>query len=133
MGRHMDIFFTDPSDIPLPPDEVRIRQLKAEPWPDGRRLRVYLELSPFQKKPDGEISVVSNTGIEVANVSIIETMDPKMEFTLHLRGEEPQGLYRVNAVIFYRGEVEDDQKEAETPPLQPSKVIVDHLETTFEI
>ena len=42
----MDIFFQDPTDIPLPPEEVRIRELTAEPWPDGRRVRVYVELTP---------------------------------------------------------------------------------------
>jgi hypothetical protein len=44
----MDIFFHDPTDIPLPPAEVRIRQFKGEPWPDGRRVKLTLELTLFE-------------------------------------------------------------------------------------
>ena len=39
----MDIFFQDPGAIPLPPDDVKIVELRAEPWPDNRRVKVYLE------------------------------------------------------------------------------------------
>jgi hypothetical protein len=52
----MDIFFADPSEVPLPPNEVRIRELNVEPWPDGNRLRVYLEVDPFQKRPNADLT-----------------------------------------------------------------------------
>jgi hypothetical protein len=97
----MDIFFTDPSAVPLPPAEVRIVELQAQPWPDGRRVHVYLELTPFQKRPDGEISITNQRGEELANASIIETLIHKMDFTLHLRGAELLGPFTVTAQIFY--------------------------------
>ena len=106
----MDIFFTDPTDIPLPPDEVRIRQLVASPWPDGRRVSVSLYITPFQKPPSGEISITNAVGDELANISIIETVDPKMEFTLHLRGAEIISPLQVNASLFY---VRDDSGPAD--------------------
>lgn len=81
----MDIFFSDPTAIPLPPDEVRVKELRAEPWPDKRRVRVYLEITPFQQRPNGNITITDAAGEEVASVSFIETIDPKMEFTIHLR------------------------------------------------
>ncbi|MEN8172069.1 MAG: hypothetical protein ABFS03_04235, partial [Chloroflexota bacterium] len=62
----MDIFFTDPNDIPLPPDEVHIRKLSAEPWPDKKRVHVNLEISPFQKRPSGEIILTDSDGEEAA-------------------------------------------------------------------
>ena len=111
----MDIFFTDPTDIPLPPEEVRIRQLLASPWPDGRRVSVSLHITPFQKPPSGEISIVNALGDELVNISIIETMDPKMEFTLHLRGAEIISPLQVNASIFY---VRADSESEENHEIQ---------------
>ena len=53
----MDMFFADPNDPPLPPEEVRLRELRAEPWPDVLRVKVFLELTPFQKRPSAEGSI----------------------------------------------------------------------------
>lgn len=127
----MDIFFQDPSVIPLPPNEVRIRNLSAEPRPDGRRVRVYLELTPFLKRPSGELSVSDPAGEEAASASIVESMTPKMEFTLHLRGEPQPGKYRLHAAIFYLAE--SDQGSAEAPPDVTQRTIVDQAQVEFEL
>jgi hypothetical protein len=133
----VDIFFQDPSDIPLPPEEVHIRKLNAEPWPDGQRVRIYLEISPFQIRPNGEISVTDSNGEEVASLSIVETIDPKMEMTIHLRGRQARGEYTVSATIFYaEHESEDDQSRSTEEEMftLPTKIrIVDQASTTFTI
>jgi hypothetical protein len=134
----MDIFFQDPSQIPLPPEEVRIRAFRAEPWPDGRRVFVYLELTPFQKRPSGKIVVLDDQGEEVANISIIETIDPKMEFTIHLRSPKPGCQYTASSTLFYT-ETEDaidaeEGAQSEGRPLAPipTKIqVVDQAKTTF--
>jgi len=131
-GIMMDIFFTDPTDIPLPPNEVRIRSLRARVWPDGRRVRVDLEITPFLKRPNGEILISDAQGNELANISIIETMDPKMEFTLHLRGSDHQGPYRVDAMSFYNEETEQPA-DSEAPPEPSKQIVVDRAETAFDI
>lgn len=128
----MDIFFTDPSDIPLPPAEVRIRQFTAEAYPDGRRVRVYLELTPFQKRPSGEVILQDQQGGILASASIIETMDPKMELTLHLRGQAPTGEYQALARIFYTAELAEEGSEDEIVQ-RPEAKLVDHAETTFSL
>lgn len=136
----MDIFFQDPSQVPLPPEEVRIRAFRAEPWPDGRRVLVRLELTPFQKRPSGKILILDDQGEEVANISIIETIDPKMEFTIHLRSPKPGCQYTASSTLFYT-EIEDQAKaEAETgsegkpPPPVPTKIkVVDQAKTTFHL
>jgi hypothetical protein len=129
----MDIFFTDPSDIPLPPDEVRIRQLQADPWSDGVRLRVYLELTPFQQRPNGEIVVLGADGEEIASISIIETIDPKMEFTLHLRGIEGDSTFNVIASIFYEEPTTEPEAETGSSPVSKERKVVDRAETTFSL
>jgi len=128
----MDIFFTDPTEVPLPPEEVRIRDLKANPWPDNRRVKVYLEVTPFQKHPSGEVIITDNLGQPVATASIIETIDPKMEITMHLRSPETGGEYIVSVILFYLQEFDDEELEDETLA-PPERMIVDEAQTSFEI
>lgn len=97
----MDIFFQDPSDIPLPPGEIRIRELRAEPLPDQRRVRLFIEITPFQKKPNLEIKILTKTGEEAASLSIIEAIDRKMEFTVHIKRISPSGEYIASLEVYY--------------------------------
>ncbi len=133
----MDIYFQDPTDITLPPEEVRIRELTAEPWPDGRRVRVSVELTPFQTGPNGEINITNEEEEEVASVSFIETIDPKMQFTLHLRTPETPGDYSVNAIIFYpiptNGQDFGETQNQEPLPLPQNMKVVDQSSTKFTI
>lgn len=129
----MDIFFSDPNDIPLPPDEVRIRRFEVTPWPDGRRVRVNLEITPFQKRPNGEIYITNANGNELANISIIETMDPRMEFTLHLRGAELVGPFSISAHIFYYEETADSSEDDALSVEQGTRVVVDRVTESFDL
>jgi hypothetical protein len=132
----MDIFFQDPTAIPLPPDEVRIRQFQAELWPDKRRVRIHLVITPFQVRPSGEITITDEEGTEVAAFSIIETISPRMEFTVHLRGDQDAGKFTASASLFYYEEEDPHPSGSETEESTrlPSRVrIVDRAETTFEI
>ena len=125
----MDIFFQDPTAIPLPPNEVRIIELRAETWPDNRRVRITLEVTPFQKRPNGEVTITNPLGDDVASVSIIESITPRMEFTMHLRGETPSGEYHVSATIFYASELADQ----DVPSQEQESMIVDQASTNFQI
>jgi hypothetical protein len=134
----MDLFLQDPNDIPLPSDEVRIRELRVDPLPDNRRVRISLQITPFQLRPNIEIVVTNENEDESGSLTIIETIDPKMEFTVHLKDDEPNGQYTVSSQIYY---YEDDQDtEAQESQLEegihqlPTNIkIVDHRQTTFVI
>ncbi len=124
----------------MPPEEVRIREFNAEPWPDGRRVRVYLEITPFQKRPNGQINIMDENGEEVADIAIIETIDPRMEFTIHLPSPNPRGEYTASSTVFYmesempvENEKNKDQSEEKPPPPQPERKVVDRAKTTFRI
>ncbi len=130
----MDIFFTDPTEIPLPPDEIRIRSLRAEPWPDGMRVRVYFEIDPFQKRPNAEIRILDEEDEELASLNVIETMDRKMEFTMHMRRGDPRGRFQVDAVLFYSEPVATEEgTEADTAPPASQVTVVDRARATFSI
>jgi hypothetical protein len=128
----MDIFFQDPSEVPLPPQEVRIRDLRAEAWPDGQRVHVSLEVDPFQKRPSLEL-VIKNAGNETrASASILETMVRKMELTMHLRGAPAAGEYTLAATLFYSQTQEPDSEESGELPERQIEII-DRAETTFHV
>jgi hypothetical protein len=117
----MDIFFTDPSEVPLPPDQVRIRLLKAEPYPDGRRVRVYLETDPFQRQPSADLVLSDDQGRELAEASIIEPMHRKIELVMHLRGAPRVENCSLKAELYYASL--NDPDSGQEPALAERRVV----------
>ena len=113
----MFIQIEDPSDLPRPPEEVKVRSLDIEPYPDGRRLRVSMELTPFLEPPDLAIRVLDEQGGEAADVSIISAQQTRLSLTVHLRSRELEGDYTVEAVIMYEdlGQVNRIERVIEWP------------------
>ena len=96
----MDFFLPEDHLQRAVPEETRITSLTAEPYPDGYRLRVNIEMTPFQKRPHLEV-VLSDANLEeVASTSIVEPMGWKLEFTMHIRGEL-HNPYMLEARLFY--------------------------------
>ena len=83
------------------PQDVRFTELRVEPWPDGRRVRVHVSLTPFQKNPNVEVVITDPAGNEVARASIIETADVRFVFTMHIRGTDVNGMYTLSANLNY--------------------------------
>ena len=129
----MDIFFTDPNETPLPPDQVRIRELRAEPSSDGQRVRVYLEVDPFQfdKRPNAELVITGAQGQEVASASVIGSMTRKMELTLHLRGIKGGGQFTLHATLFYSVIQEHPDPEKGVESIE--NTVVDTAQATFDL
>ncbi len=98
----MDFFFPDDLAPRLPPEETRITSLRAEPYPDRARLRVNIEVTPFQKRPHIDVTLFDLEGNEIAATSLVEPISWKLEFTLHVRGKtDPAGGYRLEARLYY--------------------------------
>jgi len=125
----MDIFFSDPDEIPLPPDEVRIRELRADLWPDGRRVRITVEVDPFQRRPSLDAVIFNPLGNELATTSILGTMARNLEFNMHLRGELPAGEYTIKVKLYYNQELSPEAEQDQEASLAP--FIVDQRETSF--
>ena len=96
----MDFFFPEDNLQRTVPEETTITSLSAEPYPDGRRVRVNIMVTPFQKRPTIEVTLNNANGDEVASTSIVEPLSWKLEFTLHLRGEV-KNPYTLNARLYY--------------------------------
>jgi hypothetical protein len=96
----MDFFFPEDDLNRLVPEETRITSLTAEPYPDGERVRVNIEMTPFQKRPHLEVTITGAGGEEVATASIVEPMGWKLEFTMHLRGSQ-DSPFKIEARLYY--------------------------------
>jgi hypothetical protein len=136
IDQFMDINFFDPSDVPLPPDEIHIRELRVEPLADRRRVRIFLELTPFQQKPNCEIKIISPSGHEDASLSIIEAIDYKMQFTVHMKSESREGDYKVLLEVYYFEEQDSTQdsgsdQEGMIHQLPERVNLVDQREVSF--
>lgn len=111
---HLNFFFPElagPGAALLPPAEVRIKEMSTSPYPDGSKVRVNLEATPFQQRPWIEVALLDSLGEEVATASFIEPMNWKIEFVMHLRRAQPKGNYRLIARLFYPDMPENDRRE----------------------
>ncbi len=96
----MDFFFAEDGLQRATPAETHITALHAEPYPDRERVRVDLEMTPFQTRPHIEVTLTDAAGNEVASASIVEPMGWKLQFTLHLRGAS-DGPFQLEARLSY--------------------------------
>ena len=117
----MTISFFEPGDVPQPPDKTKIEHLSAIPSPDGWRVKMEVHVTPFLQRPNVEIVLLrlvdGSDPFPVADLSIVETMHPRMEFTMHIRGvDDPTGNYSLRAMLYYRDQLEPDASEP--PPIQ---------------
>lgn len=108
---------------PFPRAQMRFEKVAADPYADGRRVRLRFRLPPFEERPSVDAWVTNGDGHIVAMMSLIEAMEQDFEFTLHLRGPEPRGSHTLHLQIFYIAA--DDRPD--------EKQIVDHHELVFDI
>lgn len=98
----LEFFFPDDLTPRAAPEETRITDLRAEAYPDRGRVRVDMEITPFQTRPHVDVTLTDADGDEVATTSFVEPMTWKLEFTLHIRGKaDPAGAYRLEARLYY--------------------------------
>lgn len=107
----MDRRFGVPKNPEASSDKVRIRSFDVEPYPDGRRLKCTLILTPFEHSPDVEIVIEDHKGRTVASSNIVGLEDSKIVLTVHIREPAPGGRFMARASLTYPDEGLEDQKE----------------------
>ena len=96
----MEFFFPEDNLTRAVPEETKISALSAQPYPDGYRVRVNVEVTPSQTRPYIEVILQDANGDEVASTSIVEPLSWKLEFTMHIRGEL-KNPYTLHARLYY--------------------------------
>lgn len=90
----MDIQFVEPSETPVPPEDMRIQDLSVERSRDGGRIRLAVDITPFLEPPSLQVAVRDHDGSEIASAAVIGLVTAHLELTLHLRGEsDPEDLH----------------------------------------
>lgn len=128
----MEFFFpTDDLDSNprAKPEETRITALSAQSYPEGRRARVRMEITPFQKRPHIEVAVVDAEGTERASANFVEPMTWRLEFTMHIRGEL-KNPYALHARLYYPEGPSAEPVSCSFEMLPPGELSAD--ETAFE-
>jgi hypothetical protein len=97
----MEFFFPEDNLHRTAPEETKILSLTAEPYEDGRRVRVNIEMSPFEKRPHLEFVLADTENKEISSASFVEPMARKLEFTMHLRAKPADGPLELTARLFY--------------------------------
>jgi hypothetical protein len=108
----MQLPTVDSSEDALPPEEVRIRSVSTRVYEDRRRVRVSLELTPFQTPPDILVVIRDREGKELASTNIIGAMSTQIEFTIHLPGADTSSDCAIFVAVEYRerGRVHEVEK-----------------------
>jgi hypothetical protein len=102
----------DSTEIPVPVGDVRVRSIAVKPYPDGKRVRVELSLTPFQESPDIALFVRNSNVDMLASASIIGLTDHRSSLTMHLRDGEVTRENRLEAIVTFLDIGEVDRKEA---------------------
>jgi len=114
----MDAFFPDPDAERLPSNQVRFLDLSAEPLPDGQRIRLHLQLTPFLESPVIELTLTNPRGEICGSTSIIEPAEWTIDLVLHIRtpGSDP-GSHILDAGISYTnlGDIDHRQLQVDIP------------------
>lgn len=118
MSDEFEFFFpelepAEEGNLPVPPEEMRFKEVRVEPVLDNGpiRLRVYVETSPFTQRPYLEVTLFNQQGDEISSASVIEPMQRKNVFTLHVRGGQKSGKFSLQARLFYPEKPDSDSRE----------------------
>ncbi len=95
----MPHFFRPPPDA-LPPADVHCTSLRAEPLGDGRRIRVYIDLTPFLQPPDIFVTLSDLAGAEISQAHLIGVINQRLTIILHLPNPG-DGRYTLTAAVNY--------------------------------
>lgn len=109
--------YLNPPEDARAPQEVRIVDLKVEPAPDHRRVKVLVEITPFRERPDLTATLYQQDE-EVTSAHIVENIDTHLAFTLHIRNPSDDPNYVLAMSVHYQeyGEVDQRSISFSLPP-----------------
>jgi hypothetical protein len=101
----------EPRKRSLPEHAAKIQSLVGDLSDDRRKVRVTVELSREDTKPDLELRLLDAEDIEVSHTTIIEAFGPSMSFTMHLRKEKVKFPLTLTCQMSYLDDVVESEKK----------------------
>jgi hypothetical protein len=98
-----------------------LKDVAIEVAPDGRRVLVGFDLTPFRERPSLDVVIVNKNDEVAGNLTVIETIAHQFSLIIHLRDKKPTDQYDVFTEVFFTGEPGDPRQ------------IVDRHQTQFTI
>jgi len=95
-------FFDDPEKSPRSREDVRINQLGLYVYPDGRRLAVGFDITPFIERPSIDVNLYNDRGEPAGSLTVIEADETNFTLTMHLRDRSPTARYLLQAELYYQ-------------------------------
>lgn len=114
-------FFDNPDETPRMREDVRFESLRIEVSPEGRRVAVDLVIVPFIERPTVELTLTNGEQKRAGLLTIIETLDRKIQVVMHLRDAHTVNPYTLDASLFYASVDEEMNRQK-----------VDNLSLSFE-
>ena len=109
-------FFDNRDDAPKNREDVRILRARTEMAPEGRRVAIDIELTPFIERPTIEIRLVNERGEPAGLTNIIESLDRILRLVMHLRDKSPAERYQAQITIYY-AHIDEDMKRQQVDQL----------------
>ena len=106
----------DPSEAPLPPEEVRIRSVEIQPYSDGGRFKLMLKLTPFQAPPDIAIFLEDARGEEVSSLNVIGATEASVSLTVHVRDPQAKPPFDLDIDVSYEEHGRVDHRRVTVTP-----------------
>ena len=94
-----------PQDDAVEPKDVKILSLNAKTLENPQKVRVTVQVTPFQSLPDLFFAIYDEqNGTEVSSVNMIESVLDQINFVMHIRKNMDSivGPYKLVCQVIYR-------------------------------
>ncbi len=106
----------------VPPQEVRLEEVRVEPWSDdAHKVRVHLQVTPFLARPNLQVNIFDPENQSVSSASIVEAIQHRMVFTMHIRTAEVGQQYSLSVEVSYPDIGTVDQRTMSFNPHAPTQ------------
>lgn len=126
---NIDLIVNNNSNL-RPRDEIEVEDIIAAPYPDNRRVKVTVVVTPFRERPNLEIAILDAAERIVASTSAIALMNFRSSYVMHLRGmDDPTGSYTIRVQLYYESPDEAQHTHSVTLDIPPQNADSDKTHT----
>lgn len=102
-------FFDNSAETPKVREDVRLNKIGLYVYPDGRRIAVGFDMTPFLEPPSVQVTALNQLGMQAGSLTVIQANEANFYLVMHLRDAEPTNPYHISVELFYRTEDGDRQ------------------------